>query len=187
MSENGRRIWPNRFGSIDAMMAATEDEIGEVGGIGTVAWLPCRQLLRRGPESKTVIDKLPGGLSRCEDRPERSGGSDLAGMTIVLTRSVDPSSRDWAEELLGGPAANVTGSVSKKTSLVIAGEEAGSKADKARELGVADCRRRRVGQTLLNGESRLTVRTPNLAANFLSEPLRTCAADFTIQRVIRVS
>ena len=87
-----------------------------------------------------------------EDRPERSGGSDLAGMTIVLTGRLTQFTRPQAEELLRRAGANVTGSVSKKTSLVIAGEEAGSKADKARELGVPIAGEDELVR-LLNGES----------------------------------
>ena len=152
VGERTAHLLADRFGSIDAMMAANEDEIGDVGGIGTVVAASIANFFVED-RNRTVIDKLrAAGVRMAEDRPERSGGSDLAGMTIVLTGRLTQFTRPQAEELLRRAGANVTGSVSKKTSLVIAGEEAGSKADKARELGVPIAGEDELVR-LLNGES----------------------------------
>ena len=71
------------------------------------------------------------------DRPAQAAAARLAGKTFVLTGTLPSLSRDEAKALLEAAGAKVTGSVSKKTDYVIAGAEAGSKLDKARELGVA--------------------------------------------------
>jgi DNA ligase (NAD+) len=67
---------------------------------------------------------------------KKERGTQLAGMTFVLTGSLGKYSRDEAKKMLEDAGAKVSGSVSKKTSYVVAGEEAGSKLDKAKELGV---------------------------------------------------
>ncbi len=136
VGERTAQLLVDRFGSIDRMMAASEDEIAGVGGIGTVVAASIVNFFA-DERNRTVIDKLRNaGVRMAEERAERADGVDLSGMTIVLTGKLSHYTRPQAEELLRQAGANVTGSVSKKTSLVIAGEEAGSKADRARELGV---------------------------------------------------
>lgn len=136
VGERTAQLLVDRFGSIDAMMAASEDEINEIGGIGSVVAASIHSFFA-AERNQMVIEKLrTAGVRMAEDRVERAGGADLKGMTIVLTGRFERFTRPQAEELLRQAGANVTGSVSKKTTLVIAGEEAGSKADRARELGV---------------------------------------------------
>jgi DNA ligase (NAD+) len=71
-----------------------------------------------------------------EGPPQRSTEGPLAGQTVVLTGALSAMSRDAAGDRLQALGAKVAGSVSKKTSFVVAGEAAGSKLDKARELGI---------------------------------------------------
>jgi len=71
-----------------------------------------------------------------EAKKRRNGTAHLAGQTIVLTGRLTTMTRQQAEEALRQAGATVTGSVSKKTTMVVAGEDAGSKADRARELGI---------------------------------------------------
>ena len=87
------------------------------------------------PKNLQLIERLKkAGLQMKGVKKER--GTQLAGMTFVLTGSLGKYSRDEAKKMLEDAGAKVSGSVSKKTSYVVAGEEAGSKLDKAKELGV---------------------------------------------------
>jgi DNA ligase (NAD+) len=90
------------------------------------------------PHNREVIEQLRAcGVHWEEGAPERPAQLLLAGKTVVLTGTLPTLSRDEAKELLEAAGAKVAGSVSKKTDYVVAGAEAGSKLDKARELGVA--------------------------------------------------
>jgi DNA ligase (NAD+) len=136
VGERTAQLLVDRFGSIDAMMSASESDINDIAGIGTVVAASIHSFFA-AERNRMVIEKLrAAGVRMAEDRVERAGGIDLKGMTIVLTGRFERFNRSQAEEMLRQAGANVTGSVSKKTTLVIAGEEAGSKADRARELGV---------------------------------------------------
>jgi DNA ligase (NAD+) len=137
VGERTAQLLVDRFGSIDAMMEASEEDINAIGGIGAVVAASIHSFFA-AERNQAVIEKLrAAGVRMAETRQERTGGLDLKGMTIVLTGRFERFTRPQAEELLRQAGANVTGSVSKKTTLVIAGEEAGSKADRARELGIA--------------------------------------------------
>ena len=123
-----------RFGSMDALMAADEaaleaiEDVGPITAANIAGWF-------RGAQSKHLISRLKeAGVSMVS--AEEAAEDRLAGQTIVLTGTLSSMSRAEAEsriQALGGKAAS---SVSKKTSLVVAGENAGSKLAKAEELGV---------------------------------------------------
>ncbi len=123
-----------RFGSMDALMAADEEileaveDVGPITAANIAGWF-------RGEQSQHLISRLKeAGVSM--ESTEKVADSRLAGMTIVLTGTLSSLSRAEAEgriQALGGKAAS---SVSKKTSLVVAGENAGSKLTKAESLGV---------------------------------------------------
>ena len=86
--------------------------------------------------NQALIEKLrAAGFSFTHAVKKRAGGP-LAGMTLVLTGTLPNLARDEAKQRIEAAGGKVAGSVSKKTSYVVAGEEAGSKLDKARELGV---------------------------------------------------
>ena len=129
------------FPSIDALMAASEEELAAVEGVGPKI-ARCVYLFFRTPDNVAVIERLrKHGVSLEDDMQaaeEDALPQTLAGLTFVLTGSLAQSgmTRDEAGAALKARGAKVSGSVSKKTSYVVAGEAAGSKYDKAIALGV---------------------------------------------------
>jgi DNA ligase (NAD+) len=125
------------FRSVDAIAAASEEEIDDIEGIGPEiarsvhAWFA-------DEDNRALIEKLRGAGVRVEDDAavEPEGEQPLAGMTIVLTGGLASMSRDEAAAAAEASGAKVASSVSKKTAFVVVGENAGSKAAKAEELGV---------------------------------------------------
>jgi DNA ligase (NAD+) len=107
-----------------------------VAGIGEVVARSVYDFFQE-PRNRTILEKLRAAGVRFEDGGEKpKAGSQLSGLTFVLTGRLEKLTRPQAEEFLRRAGANVAGSVSKKTSYVVAGEDAGSKADRAKELGV---------------------------------------------------
>ena len=129
------------FPSIDALMASSEEELAAVEGVGPKI-ARCVYLFFRTPDNVAVIERLrKHGVSLEDDvqaAEEDALPQTLAGLTFVLTGSLTQSgmTRDEAGAALKARGAKVSGSVSKKTSYVVAGEAAGSKYDKAIALGV---------------------------------------------------
>lgn len=129
------------FPSIDALMAASEEELAAVEGVGPKI-ARCVYLFFRTPDNVAVIERLrKHGVSLEDDvqaAEEDALPQTLAGLTFVLTGSLTQSgmTRDEAGAALKARGAKVSGSVSKRTSYVVAGEAAGSKYDKAIALGV---------------------------------------------------
>ncbi len=127
------------FGSLDALLAATADELLAVRDVGPVVAQSIRLFFDQ-PHNREVVAQLrQAGVTWPEGEGLRNDGQPqpLAGHTVVLTGTLPTLSRDQAKALLEAAGAKVSGSVSKKTHFVVAGAEAGSKLDKARELGVA--------------------------------------------------
>ena len=136
VGERTASLLADRFGSIDRLMTATLEEINAIAGIGEVLAASVFSFFQ-DPTNHTIVDKLRSAGVRTEDeRVSRQVNANVAGKTFVLTGRLETLTRPQAEEQLRQAGANVSGSVSKKTSFVVAGEEAGSKADKARELGL---------------------------------------------------
>ncbi|HWH09718.1 MAG TPA: NAD-dependent DNA ligase LigA [Solirubrobacteraceae bacterium] len=125
-----------RFRGIDALLAATPEEIAQTPGIGAkMAQVIVGQLAE--PAMREQIDRLrAAGLRFTEDGPP-PGEGPLAGLSVVLTGTLPTLSREQATELIVGAGGRVTSGVSKKTDFVVAGESAGSKLEKAERLGVA--------------------------------------------------
>jgi DNA ligase (NAD+) len=126
------------FGNIDALRDAPLDRLARVEGIGPERAKSIKEHLDSPSGRKTIDDLKALGVKLTEaPRPKPAGGGvDFTGKTFVVTGTLARYSREEIEDLvkqLGGKAA---GSVSKKTSYVVAGEKAGSKLDKAKELGV---------------------------------------------------
>ncbi|MGH2533647.1 MAG: NAD-dependent DNA ligase LigA [Thermomicrobiales bacterium] len=136
VGERTASLLVDRFGSIDALLGASLDEINAVGGIGEIVAKSTFDFFQE-PRNRAIIEKLRAAGPRFEDDGgPRDGRAPLSGLTFVITGRLESMTRPQAEERLRRAGANVTSSVSKKTSYVLAGEEAGSKADRALELGV---------------------------------------------------
>ena len=126
----------NHFGSLDALEQASEEDINAVEGIGPVIAHSVNEFFRQ-PRNRAVLDKLKAAGLRTADERKEVRQTELTGKTVVMTGGLSSMSRDEAREALKEAGAKVTDSVSKKTDLVIVGENPGSKADRAVQLGVA--------------------------------------------------
>jgi DNA ligase (NAD+) len=137
VGERSSRLLADRFHSLDNLIGADADTIDSVPGIGSVQAQSVHDFLHT-PENLAVIDKLRVAGVRLVDDDAGDGPANgpLAGKTVVLTGRLVNMTRAEAEAALRRSGANVAGSVSKKTSAVFAGEDAGSKAERAHELGV---------------------------------------------------
>jgi DNA ligase (NAD+) len=125
------------FGSLDAIMDASEEQLLEVNDVGPTVAQSLRTFFDQ-PHNREVVEQLRAcGVHWDEGAPAERAAQPLAGKTFVLTGTFPTLRREQAKEMLEAAGAKVAGSVSKKTDYVVAGEEAGSKLDKARELGVA--------------------------------------------------
>ena len=127
------------FGTIDALIDASIEQLLEVHDVGPVVAQSIHTFFAQ-PHNREVVEQLraagiswPEGVGATADL----GPRPLLGKTLVLTGTLPTLSRDAAQAMIEAAGGKVSGSVSKKTSFVIAGEEAGSKLDKARALGVA--------------------------------------------------
>ncbi|MCM3144528.1 NAD-dependent DNA ligase LigA [Brevibacillus sp. MER 51] len=133
------RVLAEHFGNIDAIMQASEEEITQIDEIGPKMAASLVNYFAQ-PQAQAVIERLRAAGVNMEYKGIRiESGEDLpfSGKTIVLTGTLTQMSRQEAEEAIARLGGKVTGSVSKKTDLVIAGEKAGSKLEKAEKLGVA--------------------------------------------------
>ncbi len=126
------------FGDLPALMAAGEDALLEVNDVGPVLAQSIARFFRE-PHNAEVIAALRAAGVQWSTRPPRAARAEglLAGRVFVLTGTLPTLSRDDARERIEAAGGKVTGSVSKKTDYVVAGEAAGSKLDKAQELGIA--------------------------------------------------
>ena len=124
------------FGTLDAIMVASTDQLLQTPDVGPVVAESIHTFFQQ-PHNREVVEQLRAvGITWKEGEPAPAALLPLAGKTFVLTGTLPTLSRDEAKEMLEAKGAQVSGSVSKKTHYVVAGEEAGSKLDKARELGV---------------------------------------------------
>nr|WP_108331450.1 NAD-dependent DNA ligase LigA [Limnohabitans sp. 2KL-1] len=124
------------FGQLDAVMAASEDALLQVADVGPVVAHSIRTFFDQ-PHNREVVQALrDAGVHWPEGDALAPTEMPLAGITVVLTGTLQSMGRDEAKEKLEALGAKVAGSVSKKTHYVVAGAEAGSKLDKAQSLGV---------------------------------------------------
>jgi DNA ligase (NAD+) len=126
------------FGQLDRVLEASEAQLLEVNDVGPIVAQSIHTFFAQ-PHNREIVEQLRAcGIAWKED----DGTADttpkpLLGKTFVLTGTLPTLSRDAAKDMIEAAGGKVSGSVSKKTHFVVAGEEAGSKLDKARELGVA--------------------------------------------------
>ena len=124
------------FGTLDAIMDASVDDLLAVNDVGPVVAQAIHTFFEQPHNREVVLQLRACGVTWPEGARAEKAPQVLAGKTVVLTGTLPTLSRDAAKELLEAAGAKVAGSVSKKTSYVVAGEEAGSKLAKAQELGV---------------------------------------------------
>jgi len=126
-----------RFGGIDALFEATEEELLEIPDIGGVTAHSILEFFSLS-ETAELIGRLKtaGVVTSLPEGEKKETGTSLSGMTFVLTGKFPTMTRDEATSLVKANGGKVAGSVSKKTSIVVAGEDAGSKLTKANELGI---------------------------------------------------
>jgi DNA ligase (NAD+) len=125
------------FGKLDAIMNAGEDALLAVADVGPIVAKSIRTFFDQAHNREVVEQLRACGVSWPEGEPAPVAAQPLSGQTFVLTGTLPTLGREEAKALIEAAGGKVAGSVSKKTSFVVAGAEAGSKLDKARELGVA--------------------------------------------------
>jgi DNA ligase (NAD+) len=134
------RALADQFGSLDAIMTKTVDQLAQVGGVGPIIGQSVVDWLAVDWHQDIVARWKSAGVSfRDEGWQEPTGQSvdgPLAGLTVVVTGAIDGYTREGAEEAVRQAGGKPASSVSKKTSLVVAGPGAGSKQEKAESLGV---------------------------------------------------
>jgi DNA ligase (NAD+) len=125
------------FGNLDALMQADIAKLQQVPDVGPVVAASIARFFAE-PHNIEVIEQLrAAGVSWPEGEPAAVVNSPIAGKTFVLTGTLPTLTRDEAKDMIEALGGKVAGSVSKKTDYVVAGDEAGSKLEKARQLGVS--------------------------------------------------
>ncbi len=122
------------FGSMDALINASQEELERVNEVGPRVSESIREFFSESSNRALVEELRAAGLAFTAKKRERT--EQLAGLTFVLTGTLPTLTREQAKEKIESAGGKVSGSVSKKTSYVVAGEEAGSKLEKAQELGL---------------------------------------------------
>ncbi|MGZ5270241.1 MAG: NAD-dependent DNA ligase LigA, partial [Ramlibacter sp.] len=136
VGEATARDLARHFGGLDAIMDAGVEQLLQVPDVGPVVAESIHTFFAQ-PHNREVVEQLRAcGVRWEEGEPAARAPQPLAGKTVVLTGTLPTLGRDEAKDLLEAAGAKVAGSVSKKTSYVVAGAEAGSKLEKAQELGV---------------------------------------------------
>lgn len=123
------------FGTLEALMGASEQELVDIEDVGGIVAASITEYFA-DEENRRFVNRLLEAGVRPQMHAQQDAGTLFEGMTFVLTGTLPTLSRAQAQEMIRKNGGKVTGSVSKKTSIVLAGESAGSKLDKARELGV---------------------------------------------------
>lgn len=137
VGEATARDLARHFGKLDSIMAASVEQLLEVPDVGPIVAESIHTFFQQ-PHNVEVVEQLRAcGVTWEEGEPAAQAPRPLSGKTFVLTGTFPTLKREEAKEMLEAAGAKVAGSVSKKTDYVVAGEEAGSKLDKARELGIA--------------------------------------------------
>ncbi len=134
VGERTAELLAEEFGSIDALMAASAEDLERVEEVGPRISQAILEFFAQA-KNRELVEHLRGaGVDMTAERKQRS--TQLTGLTFVLTGTLPTLTRDEAKKMIEAAGGKTAGSVSKKTSYVVAGEEAGSKLDKARELKV---------------------------------------------------
>ncbi|HEX4066334.1 MAG TPA: NAD-dependent DNA ligase LigA [Acidobacteriaceae bacterium] len=135
VGERTAQLLAEEFGSMEALMAATPEELEGVNEVGPRVSQAIREFFDESRNRELVRHLEAAGLRPTAEKRKKT--SELEGLTFVLTGTLPNLSREDAKSKIESAGGKVSGSVSKKTSYVVAGEDAGSKLEKAREIGVA--------------------------------------------------
>jgi DNA ligase (NAD+) len=137
IGERSARLLAERYGSLDRLARASMVEVNAIGGIGEILAASVADFFSES-RNLAVIEKLKRAGVNTVDSDDSSGEAPrpLLGKTVVITGRLDSMSRTEAEERLRRAGATVSGAISKKTAYLVSGADPGSKADRARELGV---------------------------------------------------
>ncbi len=140
------QLLARQFGSMDALMAATSEQLAAVRGIGDIIAQSVGEYFAN-PSVRDLVERMRARGLRFDEPNAVQADGPLTGATVVITGTLPSLTRGEATALVEQAGGRVTSSVSRKTTFVVAGDEAGSKLDKARELGVevideAELRRR---------------------------------------------
>jgi DNA ligase (NAD+) len=129
------QLLAKQFGSMDAIIAATPEQLGSVRGIGEIIANSVAAYVA-DPTSRRLVERLRERGLRFDEPNAVQADGPLTGATVVLTGSLPTLSRGAASAMVEAAGGRITSSVSRKTTFVVAGDEAGSKLDKAVELGI---------------------------------------------------
>jgi DNA ligase (NAD+) len=139
VGESVAELLANEFGDIEALMHASADRLSQIEGIGPERAESIHQFFLSDAGKKIIEDLQALGVKLthgAKSKSKHAGGSDLSGKTFVVTGTLVNYGRQDIEDLIKELGGKVTSSVSKNTDFVVAGEKAGSKLDKAQQLGV---------------------------------------------------
>jgi DNA ligase (NAD+) len=142
------------LGTLDAVLAADEQALLEVRDVGPVLVQSILQFFAEAHNRKVIADLRAAGVHWTETAPRRARAGKFSGLTFVLTGTLPTLARDDAKALIEEHGGKVAGSVSKKTSYVVAGAEPGSKLDKAGELGVPVLDEQQLKAMVTNGRNK---------------------------------
>jgi DNA ligase (NAD+) len=136
VGESTAKTLARYFGALQPLMDAGEEALKQVPDVGPIVAARIAHFFAEPHNREAIAALRSAGVHWPEGAPQRAADGPLAGKTVVLTGGLSAMSRDEAGARLEALGAKVAGSVSKKTSLVVAGEAAGSKLAKAQELGI---------------------------------------------------
>ena len=134
MGEKAAKVLAARFGSMDALAAASEETLTAIDDVGPITARYIRRWMD-SPQSRDLLARLKAAGLNMTCKEEKLD-SRFAGMTFVLTGTLERFTRDEAGEMIEKRGGKASGSVSKRTTYVVAGANTGSKLQKAQELGV---------------------------------------------------
>lgn len=134
MGEKAAKTLAAHFGTMDALLSATEEELTAIADVGPITAGYIRQWVE-SPQSRDLLERLRAAGVNMTCREEQTDRR-FAGMTFVLTGALEKFTREEAGEMIERPGGKAASSVSKRTTYVVTGANAGSKLRKAQELGV---------------------------------------------------
>lgn len=135
IGQKAAKLLSEHFGDIDSIIAASEEEIAEIDGFGGIMAKSAAEFFSM-TQTADLIERLKAAGVNMKSLKEKSDDQRFAGLTFVLTGTLPTLSRKEAIEIIENLGGKASSSVSKKTSYVVAGEEAGSKLQKATDLGI---------------------------------------------------